>query len=94
MERRVPVDGLLHEPCDRDAFGRELVREALEDARAVVDGEPEVPGRGEIAGRQSVELPPDRVVLEEARAARADDRDQVRDDRARRPTRLRPALRA
>src|SRR6478752_2512766 len=72
VERRVPVDGLLDEPRDGDAFCRELVRKALEDARAVVDREPQVPGRGEVAGREPLELPPDGIVLEEARAARPD----------------------
>jgi hypothetical protein len=84
VERRVPVDGLLHEPRDRDALRGELVREALEDASAVVDREPQVPARGKIARREPLELPPHGVVLEEARVARPDDRDEIGDDRARR----------
>ena len=84
VEDGVAVVRLLHELGDRDALGGELVRDAGEHAGAVLDLEPEVERRGELARRQPLEVAPDGVVLEEAGAGRADDGDHVGDDRRRR----------
>ncbi len=57
VEHRVTVTRLLHEPGDRDAVGCELVRDAREDAGAILDLEPQVPRRraARPAGRRSSE---------------------------------------
>ena len=84
VEHGVAVVRLLDELGDRDALGGELLRDAREDAGAVLDLEPEVERRGELAGRQPLEVAPDGIVLEEAGAGRADDGDHVGDDGRRR----------
>ena len=78
-----PSPGLLDEPRHRDAFVRELLREPREHAGAVLDLEPEVVRRRQLAGRKRVERAPDRVLAQEAGAGRAEHGDHVRNDRRR-----------
>ena len=84
VEDGVAVARLLDELGDGDALGRELLRDAREHAGAILDLEPQVEGRRELARRQPLEVAPDGVVLEESGAGRADDGDHVGDDRRRR----------
>ena len=78
-----PSPGCCTSCATETLLGRELVRDPREHARPVLDLEPEVERRGELAGRQPLEIPPDRIVLEEAGAGRPDDGDHVGDDRRR-----------
>ena len=80
VEHGVAVVRLLHELGDRDALGRELLRDPRQHAGAVLDLEPEIERRGQIAWREPLEVAPDGIVLEEAGAGRADDGDHVGDD--------------
>ena len=55
VQHRVAVARLLHELGDRDLLGGELLCDPGEDAGAVLDLEPKVERRGEVAERQLLE---------------------------------------
>ena len=74
VEGGAAVELVLDEPGDRDLVRREPLGDVREHARAVVDLDPEVERRAQLAGREQLELAPARVVLEEAGAGRPDAR--------------------
>src|SRR6266508_1084136 len=88
MQRRAVLALVLHEARDRDLVLGESLRDVREDAGLVRDLDADVERRAQVAARESLELAPAGVVLQEAGAGRADDRDHVGDDRG---GRLEPA---
>jgi hypothetical protein len=66
---------VLDQAGDRELVCREPLGDAREHARAVRDLEVEIEGRPQLPGRQTLELAPGGVVVQEAGAGRADDRD-------------------
>src|SRR4051794_273980 len=84
MQRRAALALVLHEPRDRHPVLRQAQRDVRQHARLVGHLDPEVERRAQVAARQALELPPARVILQEPRPGRADDRDHVGDHRGRR----------
>ena len=79
-----PLDEVLGQARDRHALLREALGHVREHAGPVGDLDPHVVRRRQLARRQLLQRAPARVALQEARAGRAEDADEVGDDRGRR----------